>query len=210
MTAIGGKVGFGDRPALIVVDMSNAFTDPESPLGANLDDVAGSIGRILERARSRGDVPILFTTVAYGERERVSARVMLRKWPGALACEPGSHWVEIDARLGPRSGEPVITKVFPSAFFGTTLASYLISAGCDSVVITGASTSGCVRATAVDAVSHGFRVLVPRQAVGDRSPAAHAQSLADVDLKYGDVIEEEEVLEWLSLAREEGRPADAP
>jgi nicotinamidase-related amidase len=195
---LGGRVGFGERPALVVVDMSLAFTAPEGPLTCDLDATVDSIARVLEAARAGGGVPIVFTTVAYGERERVSARAMLRKMPAALVCEPGSRWTEIDERLSPRPGEPVITKVFPSAFFGTTLASYLTAAGCDSLIVTGASTSGCVRATAVDAVSHGLQVTVPREAVGDRFRDAHEQSLADIDLKYGDVVPEQEVLRWLA------------
>jgi maleamate amidohydrolase len=92
----------------------------------------------------------------------------------------------------------VITKVFPSAFFGTTLGSYLTAAGCDSLIVTGASTSGCVRATTVDAVSHGLQVVLPREGVGDRFESAHEQSLADIDLKYGDVVSEQQVLDWLA------------
>ena len=210
--AIGGRVGFGVRPAVIVVDMSNAFTDPESPIGSNLDPTVASTARILDVARRRDDVPIVFTTVVYGDRERSTARVMLRKWAGAGVCEPGSRWVEVDRRLAPREGETVIEKVFPSAFFGTTLATRLVTERRDCVVITGASTSGCVRATAVDAVSHGFQVIVPREAVGDRSPEAHRQSLADIDLKYGDVVSEEEAARWLAgpapeVALEASRPA---
>jgi nicotinamidase-related amidase len=195
---LGGRIGFGDRPALIVVDMSLAFTDPGGPLTCDLNETASSIARLLDAARARGDVPIVFTTVAYGEREQVSARAMLRKMPAALECTPGSRWVEIDPRLAPRDDEPIITKVFPSAFFGTTLASYLVGAERDSLIVTGASTSGCVRATSVDAVSHGFRVVVPREAVGDRLTEAHERSLADIDLKYGDVVGEGDVLAWLS------------
>lgn len=200
---LGGRVGFGDRPAILVVDMSLAFTDPEGPLVCDLDETVASIARLLDSARKRGDVPVIFTTVAYGPREQISARAMLRKMPASLKVTPGSRWVEIDPRLQPREGEELITKVFPSAFFGTTLASYLISGERDSVIITGASTSGCVRATAIDAVSHGFQVVVPREAVGDRSPEAHEQNLVDIDLKYGDVIPETSVLEWL----EGGGPA---
>jgi nicotinamidase-related amidase len=181
-----------------VIDMSLAFTDPEGPLVCDLDETVASISRLLERARERTDVPVIFTTVAYGPREQVSARAMLRKMPAALEVTPGSRWVEIDPRLQPQEGEELITKVFPSAFFGTTLASYLISGERDSLLITGASTSGCVRATAIDAVSHGFNVVVPREAVGDRSPEAHQQNLVDIDLKYGDVVSENAVLEWLS------------
>jgi maleamate amidohydrolase len=201
---LGGRAGFGERPALLVIDMSYAFTDPDSPLACKLDDVVESIARVLEAARSRRDVPIIFTTVAYGEREKVSARAMLRKMPAAFVCEPGSRWVEIDDRLAPRDGEPVITKVFPSAFFGTQVASYLVAERCDSVVVTGASTSGCVRATAVDAVSNGLYVTVPREAVGDRFDDAHRQSLADIDLKYGDVVPEADIVRLLSVGRAEG------
>ncbi len=195
---LGGRVGFGDRPALIVVDMSLAFTDPDGPLRCDLDHTVESIARVLEAARAREGMPIVFTTVAYGERERVSAAAMLRKMPAALEVTPGSRWEEIDPRLAPRQGEPVITKVFPSAFFGTTLGTYLTGAGADTLIVTGASTSGCVRATSVDAVSHGHSVVVPREAVGDRFEDAHERSLADIDLKYGDVLSEQRVTEWLS------------
>ena len=203
MTAhgIGGRAGFGERPALIVVDMSLAFTDENGPLRCDLRDTTEAIADLLGVARTR-EVPIVFTTVAYGERERVSARAMLKKMPAALEVEPGSRWVEIDPALAPREGEPVITKVFPSAFFGTTLGSYLTAADCDSVIVTGASTSGCVRATTVDAVSHGFHVVIPREAVGDRFTDAHEQSMLDMDLKYGDVVPSAEVRRWL-----EGLPA---
>jgi maleamate amidohydrolase len=200
---LGGRAGVGERPAILVIDMNYGFTDPESPMACEVDDVVESIARILEAARDQGGVPILFTTVAYGEREKVSARAMLRKMPAAVVCEPGSRWVEIDDRLAPREGEPVITKVFPSAFFGTQVASYLVAERCDSVIVTGASTSGCVRATTVDAVSHGFNVLVPREAVGDRFEDAHLQSLADMDLKYADVLPEADVVRLLSTGRAE-------
>jgi maleamate amidohydrolase len=203
---IGGRAGFGERPALVVVDMSLAFTDPEGPLKCDLEETTEAIAELLDVAR-RNDVPVVFTTVAYGERERTSARAMLKKMPASLEIEPGSKWVEIDPKLAPREGEPVITKVFPSAFFGTTLASYLTGAGCDSVIVTGASTSGCVRATTVDAVSHGFHVVVPREAVGDRFEDAHRQSLADMDMKYADVVPADEVRSWLEGSA--GAPAAA-
>jgi maleamate amidohydrolase len=193
---IGGRVGAGSRPAVIVVDMSVAFTDRSSPLGCDLDDAILGIGRLLAVARDRG-APVVFTTVAYGPREHVSARALLAKMPAGLICEPGSHWTEIDERLERRPDEPLITKVFPSAFFGTGLVSWLVAQGCDSVVVTGASTSGCVRATVVDAVSHGFPVMVPRDAVGDRLQSAHDGSLLDIDMKYGDVVSVAEAIEAL-------------
>ncbi len=123
--------------------------------------------------------------------------------PALLTLEAGSRWVEIDPRLAPSADEPVITKLFASAFFGTPLASLLASAGCDGVIVTGASTSGCIRATAVDALQHGYRVTVPREAVGDRNPAAHEANLYDVDAKYGDVVSLEEVLDRLGLLASE-------
>jgi nicotinamidase-related amidase len=201
---IGGRAGLGERPAVIVVDMSLAFTAEDGPLRCDLGDTSEAIAELLDVARVK-DVPIVFTTVAYGERERVSARAMLKKMPAALEIEPGSRWVEIDPVLNPREGEPVITKVFPSAFFGTTLASYLTGAGCDSLIVTGASTSGCVRATTVDAVSHGFSVVVPREAVGDRFTDAHEQSLADMDVKYADVLPAADVRTWLEGLPDTGR-----
>jgi len=195
---IGGRSGFGERPAVIVVDLSLAFTDPASKLGADLDAVVADVKRVLDAARGADDVPVIFTTVAYGERERVSAKAMLRKFPAALEVVPGSRWMEIDPRLEPRAEEPVITKVFPSAFFGTTLGTYLSAAGRDTVIVTGASTSGCVRATAVDAVSHGYTVVVPRGAVGDRLRSAHDANLLDIDMKYGDVVDTDEVVAYLN------------
>lgn len=201
---IGGRAGLGERPAIVVVDMSLAFTAEDGPLRCDLSDTIEAIAGLLESARAH-DVPVIFTTVAYGDRERVSAKAMLKKMPAALEIEPGSRWVEIDPALGPREDEPVITKVFPSAFFGTTLASWLKGADRDSLIVTGASTSGCVRATTVDAVSNGFHVVVPREAVGDRFTDAHEQSLADIDLKYADVLPLADVRAWL-----ERLPAHSP
>ncbi len=114
--------------------------------------------------------------------------------PALLTLEAGSRWVEIDPRIAPLPGEPVLTKLFASAFFGTELSSLLAAAGCDTSIVTGASTSGCVRATAVDALQHGYRPIVPREAVGDRNPDAHEANLYDIDAKYGDVVPVEEAL----------------
>jgi nicotinamidase-related amidase len=139
----------------------------------------------------------VFTTVSYGAGDKVTARAFIDKVPVLLTLEAGSRWVEIDERIAPRSGEPVLNKLFASAFFGTPLASMLASHGCDSVIVTGASTSGCVRATVVDVLQHGYRPVVPREAVGDRNPAAHDAALYDIDLKYGDVVSIDECLEAL-------------
>jgi maleamate amidohydrolase len=197
-----GRVGFGRRPALIVVDMSVGFTDPASPLHCDLEDVVAAIALLIAAARGSG-VPVVYTTVAYTEADRRTAGVFIDKVPALLTLEEGSRWVEVDPRLSPQAGEPVLIKLFASAFYGTPLASLLTAHGCDGVVVAGASTSGCVRATVVDALQHGYRVVVPREAVGDRDAAAHEANLYDIDAKYGDVRPLEDVLDFFAAQREE-------
>jgi maleamate amidohydrolase len=187
-----GRAGFGTRPALIVVDVNVGFTDPDSPLVCDLDEVVTAIVRLLSEARSAG-IPVVYTTVSYSEPDRRTAAAFIEKIPALLTLEAGSRWVEIDARIAPLPDEPVLNKLFASAFFGTTLAAFLAAEGCDSLIVTGASTSGCIRATVVDAIQHGYRVVVPRDAVGDRNPAAHEANLYDIDAKYGDVVSVQEV-----------------
>jgi nicotinamidase-related amidase len=182
-----GRAGFGRRPALLVIDVNVGFTDPASPLVCDLDGVVAAIGRLLDEAR-RAQIPVVYTTVSYTEGDKIAAAAFIEKVPALLTLEAGSRWVEIDPRVAPLPHEPVLNKLFASAFFGTALSSLLAAAGCDSVIVTGASTSGCVRATAVDALQHGYRPLVPRDAVGDRNPAAHEANLYDIDAKYGDVV----------------------
>jgi maleamate amidohydrolase len=191
-----GRAGLGSRPALVVVDVNRGFTDPASPLVCDLDDVVASIARLLDAFRSAG-LPVAFTTVAYDDAGKRAAEVFIAKVPALLTLEAGSSWVEIDPRLGRATGEPVFTKLWASAFFGTAFGSWLATEGCDSLVVTGASTSGCVRATAVDALQNGYRAVVPHEAVGDRNPAAHDANLYDIDTKYGDVISLEEALSWI-------------
>jgi maleamate amidohydrolase len=191
-----GRAGFGRRPALLVVDVNVGFTDSASPLACELEDVVAAIRRLLDEAR-RAAIPVVYTTVSYGEGDKVAAATFIDKIPALLTLEAGSRWVEIDPRLAPEAGEPVLNKLFASAFFGTTLSSLLAAARCDSLVVTGASTSGCVRATVVDALQHGYRPIVPREAVGDRNHAAHKANLYDIDTKYGDVVSVNDVIEHL-------------
>ena len=193
-----GRAGFGEKPALVVVDVNRGFTDPDSPLVCDLDECVAAIARLLEAFRADG-LPVVFTTVVYDGFGKQAAAVFIEKVPALLVLEPGSPWVEIDPRIAPVEGEPVLSKHFASAFFGTTLASVLASAGADTVVVTGASTSGCVRATALDAMQHGYRVVVPREAVGDRNRAAHEANLYDLDTKYADVVSVEDVLSELGV-----------
>jgi maleamate amidohydrolase len=195
--SFGGELGFGPRPAVVVVDLIEGFTDAASPLGADLDAVVGDTRRLLDGARAAG-VPVIFTTVVYDEANERAAAVFLRKVPALAVLRPGSRWVEVDARLGRRPDEPVLAKAFASAFFGTPLAAML--AGRDTLVVCGASTSGCVRATVVDALQHGLVPIVPRECVGDRWQAAHDANLFDVDAKYGDVVPLSAVLDAVQEA----------
>ncbi len=196
MQGFGGRGGLGRRPALIVVDMTLGFTDPGSPLACDLEGPVEEIRKLLDAAR-QAEIPVVFTTIAYRESDRLTAAAFIDKVPALLELEAGSRWAEVDPRIAPRSSEPVLNKLFASAFFGTGLSSALTAAGVDTLIVTGASTSGCVRATVVDALQYGFRPIVPREAVGDRNPDAHEANLYDVDAKYGDVISVETTLEYL-------------
>ena len=191
-----GRAGFGEKPALLVIDVNVGFTDPESPLVCELEDVVIAIRRLLDESRRAG-IPVVYTTVSYDEGGRTAAAAFLDKIPALLTLKAGSPFVEIDPRIAPLPHEPVLNKLFASAFFGTPLSSLLTAASCDSVIVTGASTSGCIRATVVDALQHGFRPAVPRDAVGDRNPAAHEANLYDIDTKYGDVVSVDEVVAHL-------------
>ena len=183
----GGRQGAGQHPALVVIDLNYAFTDPSSSLHCDTDAAVQATVRLLDAARA-GDRPVAFTTLEYDAGARQVAKAFIAKAPALATLTPGSRWAQIDERIAPREGEPVLVKLFASAFFGTALASLLTAAGCDTLIVTGASTSGCVRATVVDGVQHGLSVLVPREAVADRAPSAHDASLIDIDAKYGDVV----------------------
>jgi nicotinamidase-related amidase len=176
--------------------MTLGFTDPESPLACDLEGPVSEIQKLLEGAR-QAEIPVVFTTVAYRESDKLTAAAFIDKVPALLTLEAGTRLAEIDHRIAPRETEPILNKLFASGFFGTGLSSLLTAAGVDTLIITGASTSGCVRATAVDALQYGFRPLVPREAVGDRNPDAHEANLYDIDAKYGDVVRVQEVLDYL-------------
>lgn len=189
----GGRQGAGRHPALVVVDLSYGFTDPASPLHCDTDAAVDATARLLEAARAGGR-PVAFTTVAYDEGGKRVAGAFIAKAPALGMLTAGSRWAQIDDRIAPRDGEPVLVKLFASAFFGTSLQTMLMAARSDTLIVAGASTSGCVRATVVDAVQHGLSVLVPREAVADRAQSAHDASLVDIDAKYGDVVSVEEAV----------------
>ncbi len=199
LAGFGERQGAGRRPALLVIDMSLGFTSPASPLHCELEDVVDAIDKLLVAARLKG-LPVVYTTVSYGEGDKAAAKAFIEKIPILMTLAEGSSFTEIDPRLAPRPDEPVLNKLFASAFFGTPLQSLLAAHGCDSVIVTGASTSGCVRATAVDVLQNGYRLTIPREAVGDRNAAAHEQALYDVDAKYGDVVSLEEALALISAS----------
>jgi maleamate amidohydrolase len=196
---LGGRQGAGTRPALVIVDLNRGFTDPASPLHCDTDAAVEATARLLEAARDHG-CPVAFTTIEYDEAGRRVAKAFIDKVPSLLTLAPDTPWPQIDERIAPLPSEPVLLKLFASAFFGTPLAPMLAAAHCDTIVVTGASTSGCVRATAVDGMQYGYKVVVPREAVADRALAPHEASLFDIDAKYGDVTSIEEALDLLRSA----------
>lgn len=177
--------GFGARPALVVVDVTHGFTDPSCPLGANADSVVAANCEIISAFQSRR-WPVIVTTVVY--RSADEARVFRNRLPALNLLTPESHWVQFDARLPLDGTELVLEKRHASAFHGTDLGEQLRQQQVDTVVVTGLTTSGCVRATAVDALQEDFLVVIPEEAVGDRDPEAHRANLYDLNAKYADVI----------------------
>jgi nicotinamidase-related amidase len=192
---LGESVTMGSRPAVLVVDFSCGFTDAECPLGSDLSDQVGATRRLLDVAREKG-LPVIFTTIGF-EASLKDGGLWLQKVPTLGELQLGGRWVEIDPRLDPRPDETVIVKKGASAFFGTNLAAILISQGVDSVVLCGATTSGCIRATAIDLLQYGFPTLVPRECVGDRAQAPHDANLFDIQAKYADVVPLEEALAYV-------------
>jgi len=197
--AFGKRLGFGVKPALILVDFVQAYFDPACELYAGVDSALASALRLRAQARSK-DVPVLYTNVVYHQHANDGGR-FFQKVPALrhfLAGSPGGRWAP---GLQPAETELVISKQYPSAFFGTSLASTLATWGIDTLVIAGLTTSGCVRATCVDACSHGFIPIVVADACGDRHAAPHQANLFDMDAKYADVVSEAEALQQLSAVR---------
>lgn len=192
----------GRRPALLVVDFVRAYLVPGSPLYAGVESARAACEKLLDAAR-HARIPVLYTNVVYEPGGR-DGGVFFRKLPALASFERGANpeLASFAEGLEPRSDETVISKQYASAFFGTPLAEKLRALGVDTVLIGGVSTSGCVRATAVDACQHGFVPLVVRDAVGDRHPAPHEANLFDLQAKYAEVISLDSALAYLaSLAR---------
>ncbi|MBX2859314.1 MAG: isochorismatase family protein [Cellvibrionaceae bacterium] len=190
------RIGFGKKPALILIDFVRAYFDKSCELYAGVDEALASAKRVLEAARAAG-VLTVYTKVEYHPSAINGGRFFEKAKPLTHFIEgsPMGAWAQ---GLQPQSDELVVSKQYPSAFFGTSLASTLTAAGIDSVILTGLTTSGCVRASCVDACSHGFIPIVARQACGDRHPAPHEANLFDMHAKYADVVDEVEIIEYLN------------
>jgi maleamate amidohydrolase len=194
--AFSGRVGWGSRPAVLVVDLVRAYTEPGGPFA--LPDAGSAVhatADLVEAARTAGH-PVVWTVVRYAAG-LADGGLFVRKVPAlaAFAEDAPGDWGALT--LPPQPGETVLVKQYASAFFGTTLAATLHTSGVDTLVVAGVSTSGCVRASAMDALNSGFRPQVVRQACADRSGALHEANLADLDAKYADVVDLSEALAHL-------------
>ncbi|MDT8896091.1 N-carbamoylsarcosine amidohydrolase [Halomonas sp. I1] len=193
-----GRIGFGDKAALLVVDFMQGYTTPGSPLYApGVVEAVARMPALLAAAREAG-VPVIHTNILYLAPDQRDGGIWVKKAPVMRAMVPGNPYAEFCQEVSPSDDELVMTKQYASAFFGTSLASTLVAMGVDTLILTGCSTSGCIRATAVDGLQHGFRVMVVRDCVGDRHPAPHEANLFDIDSKYGDVIGIDEAIAYLN------------
>ena len=194
------RMGFGARPAIIVVDFIKAYTTPGAPLYAPavVDAVRATIP-LLAKARQQG-VPVIYTRVLY-HPSGADGGLFVQKVPALRRMVEGEPLAEIVPELPPGPDDVILIKQYASAFFGTSLAAMLTARGTDTLIITGCSTIGCVRATAVDAMQYGFRPIVPRECVGDRHDGPHEANLFDINAKYGDVVALADVMHRLEAAR---------
>jgi nicotinamidase-related amidase len=184
---IGHRIEPGARPAVLVVDFISGFTDPSYVCGSNCDAAVEATASLLATAREAG-VPIIFSTIVF-DSARATSSVWLAKMPAMKCLEPGTEAVLVDPRLAMRDNEILVTKTATSCFTGTDLTTILVQLGVDTLVITGTTTSGCVRASVVDACMGGLRVFVPRECVADRASDPHEASLFDIQAKYGEVVD---------------------
>jgi maleamate amidohydrolase len=191
------RLGFGARPALIVIDFLQGYTTPGAPLFAEgvVRAVDESVA-LIAAARVAG-IPVIHTRVLF-HTSGLDGGLFARKVPVLRSLVPGEPLAEFDPRVAPQEDELVIVKNYASAFFGTSLAATLTAAGIDTAILIGCSTSGCIRASAIDAIQHGFRPIVPRECVGDRHDGPHEANLFDINAKYGDVVDKAEVLSYLA------------
>jgi len=194
------KIGFGKSPAIVVIDFINAYTTPGAAFfGQGVVDAVKASVPLLSAARSKS-VPIIYTKVLF-HSSGADGGLFIKKVPALRAMVPGEPLAEIDPLVAPKPADIVIVKNYPSCFFGTSLASTLMGFGVDTTILIGCSTSGCVRATAIDAIQYGYRVIVPSECVGDRHQAPHDANLFDINAKYGDVMPVADVIAHLKGAQ---------
>jgi maleamate amidohydrolase len=194
-------LGGGKSPALLMVDLVAAYFVEGSPLYANVDDTLACALRIRQMARNTG-VPVIFTNVEY-TKGGANGGIFYRKVSALRSFEKGNPLGDFAKGIEVQSDELIVTKQYPSAFFGTSLAATLTAMGVDTVVLTGLTTSGCIRATCIDAVSSGFRPLVVDDACGDRHEEPHKANLFDMNAKYGDVVSETIIAEYFATIQEQ-------
>jgi maleamate amidohydrolase len=194
----GNRSGFGKKPALVIVDFVNGFNDPDQFGGGNIPQAIAATARLLEAAR-RANLPVAFTRVVYAD-DGSDHGVFCLKAPGLKGLTETAHASQIVPELEPIAGEYVLRKTQPSAFFGTNLANWLVSKGVDTLIVTGCTTSGCVRATVIDAMSYNFRTIVATDGVGDRAIAPHEANLFDMGQKYADLMTADEVATRLTAS----------
>jgi maleamate amidohydrolase len=191
-----GRLPFGKSAALIIIDVCMAYLDKASPLYAGVEDALASNVRLIEAARA-ANVPVIFTQVVY-QAGGLDGGMFYRKVPALRAFLAGSPLGAFPDSIVPRDDEIIVTKQYASAFFGTSLAATLHAMGVDTVMLTGYSTSGCVRASALDALQNGFAPFVIREACGDRDPRPHEANLFDLQAKYAEVVTEEDAIRYMA------------
>ncbi|WP_426509288.1 N-carbamoylsarcosine amidohydrolase [Serratia proteamaculans] len=193
----GNRIGFGQRPALLVVDFMQGYTTEGAPLFApGVVSAVEECVALLATARQAG-VPVIHTNIRYHAGHFADGGIWVKKAPVMKDMVEGNPLAAFCPQVAPLATEIVLTKQYASAFFGTSLASMLVALGIDTLLLAGCSTSGCIRASAVDAVQHGFRTIVVRECVGDRHPGPHEANLFDIDSKYGDVVAKQEAIAYL-------------
>ena len=201
------RSGFGKRPGLLIVDFINGFTDPTSPLGGDFSSQLDATNALLEVFR-RDALPVVYTVIEY-EPGFGDAGVFIQKVPSLSVLLRGSPMCAVDHRIAPAPGDHIVSKKFASSFFGTNLDGYFRTHGVDTCVIVGCTTSGCVRASAVDSLQYGYKTIVVREGCGDRAEGPHEANLFDIDAKYGDVIGLTECLDYVNGLTPYGRAAGA-
>ncbi|RZV01584.1 UNVERIFIED_ORG: maleamate amidohydrolase [Serratia quinivorans] len=194
----GNRIGFGQRPALLLIDFMQGYTTEGAPLFAPgvVSAVEESMA-LLATARQTG-IPVIHTNIRYHAGHFANGGIWVKKAPVMKDMVDGNPLAAFCPQVAPRTTEVVLSKQYASAFFGTSLASMLVALGVDTLLLVGCSTSGCIRASAVDAVQHGFRTIVVRECVGDRHPGPHEANLFDIDSKYGDVVAKQEAIDYLN------------